>query len=215
VTPFSVNTLIKSLMIGSLLVAALAPARADDAQDGGGTGRTKVYKIRATDKLSITIFQEDDLSTISRVDAKGTVNLKLVGEIRVRGMTLDEAERAIEKAYQDGLFLRKPAVTVSIEDYAPREVSIQGQVKNPGRYPLPIEATMSVLDLVTRAGGFTDTAQGTAVRITRILPDGSTRVITLDVESLIKGRSNAKTNGENNALLLEPDDIVYVPERII
>jgi hypothetical protein len=35
------------------------------------------------------------------------------------------------------------------------------------------------------------------------------------VESLIKGRSNAKTNQENNALLLEPDDIVYVPERII
>jgi polysaccharide biosynthesis/export protein len=106
-------------------------------------------------------------------------------------------------------------VTVAIEDYAPREVSIQGQVKNPGRYPLPIESSMSVLDLVTKAGGFTDTALGTGVRITRILSDGSTRVITLDVESLIKGKSNAKTNGENNALLLEPDDIVYVPERII
>jgi len=88
-------------------------------------------------------------------------------------------------------------------------------VKNPGRYPLPVESTMSVLDLVTKAGGFTDTAQGTAVRVTRIQPDGSTKVITLDVESLIKGRSNAKTNGDNNALLLEPDDIVYVPERII
>jgi len=74
---------------------------------------------------------------------------------------------------------------------------------------------MTVLDLVTRAGGFTDTAEGTAVRVTRILPDGSTRVITLDVESLIKGKGNAKSNGENSALVLEPDDIVYVPERII
>jgi polysaccharide biosynthesis/export protein len=215
VTHRHVNTLLKSILAFALLAAMLAPARAQDAQAGGGSNRSKAYKIRATDKLSITIFQEDDLSTISRVDAKGTVNLKLVGEIRVRGLTLDEAERVIENAYKDGLFLRKPEVTVAIEDYAPREVSIQGQVKNPGRYPLPIESTMSVLDLVTKAGGFTDTAQGTAVRITRILPDGSTRVITLDVESLIKGRSNAKTNGENNALLLEPDDIVYVPERII
>ena len=208
------HTLLKFLAVGALLVAAAAPARAQDAS-AGGTGRTKVYSIRSTDKLRITIFQEDDLSTMCRVDAKGTVNLPLVGEIRVRGMTLSEAEQAIETAYKNGRFLRKPEVTVAIDEYAPREVSIQGMVKNPGRYPLPIESSMSVLDLVTRAGGFTDTAQGTAVRITRILPDGSTRVITLDVESLIKGKSNAKTNGENNALILEPDDIVYVPERII
>jgi len=33
--------------------------------------------------------------------------------------------------------------------------------------------------------------------------------------SLIKGKSDAKTTEENNALLLQPDDIVYVPERII
>jgi polysaccharide export outer membrane protein len=209
------NTLFKTIMYGALMVAALVPARAEDSSSSGGSSRQKVYNIRATDKLRITIFQEDDLSTISRVDAKGTVNLPLVGEIRVRGLTLSQAERAIENAYKDGRFLRKPEVTVAVDDYAPREVSIQGQVKNPGRYPLPIESTMSVLDLVTKAGGFTDTALGTGVRITRILPDGSTRVITLDVESLIKGRSDAKTNGENNALLLEPDDIVYVPERII
>jgi polysaccharide biosynthesis/export protein len=201
-------------MFGAMISAALVPARAEDAPAGGGA-KQKIYNIRATDKLRITIFQEDDLSTLCRVDAKGTVNLPLVGEIRVRGLTLSEAERTIENAYKDGRFLRKPEVTVAVDDYAPREVSIQGQVKNPGRYPLPIESTMSVLDLVTKAGGFTDTALGTGVRITRILPDGSTRVITLDVESLIKGRSNAKTNGENNALLLEADDIVYVPERII
>jgi polysaccharide export outer membrane protein len=210
-----VNTLLKSLIAGALMVAALLPARAENASPTPSPGRQKVYNIRATDKLRITIFQEDDLSTVCRVDAKGTVNLNLVGEVRVRGLTLSEAERVIENAYRDGRYLRKPEVTVAVDDYAPREVSIQGQVKNPGRYPLPIESTMSVLDLVTRAGGFTDTALGTGVRITRILPDGSTRVITLDVESLIKGKSNAKTNGENNALLLEADDIVYVPERII
>jgi polysaccharide export outer membrane protein len=139
----------------------------------------------------------------------------LVGEVRVSGQTLSDAERAIEAAYRDGRFLRNPQVTVSVEEYAPREVSINGQVKNPGRFPLPVESSMTVLDLVTKAGGFTDTAQGTEVRVTRILPDGSTRVITLDVESLIKGKGDTKNNEENSALLLEPDDIVYVPERII
>jgi len=195
-----------------LLLATTAGAQSNPAPKDA---KSQAYYIRAIDQLRISVFGEDDLSTISRVDAKGTVNLPLVGEIRVSGQTLSQAERTIEQAYRDGRFLRKPQVTVAIEAYAPREVSIQGQVKNPGRYPLPIESTLSVLDLVTKAGGFTDTAQGTAVKITRILPDGSTRVISLDVESLIKGKSNAKNTGENEALLLQPDDIVYVPERII
>jgi polysaccharide export outer membrane protein len=210
-----VNSPYKLLMACVLVAAALAPARAADTRAQDNSGNQKAYFIRSNDRLRISVFQEDDLSAVSRVDAKGTVNLPLVGEIRVRGMTVSEAERTIETAYKDGRYLREPEVTVAVDEYAPREVSIQGQVKNPGRFPLPIESSMSVLDLVTKAGGFTDTAQGTAVRITRILPDGSTRVITLDVESLIRGKSSAKTNGENNALILEPDDIVYVPERII
>jgi polysaccharide export outer membrane protein len=210
-----VNTLLKAAAVVSLLVAVLAPVRADSSASRSGSNRATAYKIRTTDKLRISIFQEDDLSTICRVDAKGTVNLPLVGEVRIYGQTLDQAEQTIEEAYINGRFLRKPEVTVAVEEYAAREVSIQGQVKSPGRYPLPVESSMSVVDLVTRAGGFTDTAQGTAVRVTRIQPDGSTKVITLDVESLIKGKSDAKTNEDNNALILEPDDIVYVPERII
>lgn len=208
--PVPVRSLPKILVLACLALAAVL--RAADTAD---SKKTQSYNIRTTDKLSIRVFQEDDLTTICRVDAKGTVNLPLVGEVRVYGQTLSQAERTIEKAYRDGLFLRHPEVTVSVEEYAAREVSVQGQVKNPGRYPLPVEATFSVVDLVTRAGGFTDTAQGTAVRVTRILPDGSTKVITLDVESLIKGKSSTKTSEENSALMLEPDDIVYVPERII
>jgi polysaccharide export outer membrane protein len=210
------NPALRTLIAAAALLSAALPAgRADQAQDQAGAGRAPAYRIRSTDKLDIRVFQEDDLTTISRVDSKGTVNLPLVGEVRVSGQTLSDAEQTIETAYINGRFLRHPEVTVAVEEYAPREVSINGQVKNPGRFPLPVESTMTVLDLVTRAGGFTDTAQGTAVRVTRILPDGSTRVITLDVESLIKGKGNAKSNGENSALLLEPDDIVYVPERII
>ena len=209
------NSAFMSLMAAAAFAAAPAAAWAEAPAAAAGADRTQTYRIRTTDKLSIRVFQEDDLSTICRVDAKGTVNLPLVGEVRIYGQSLSQAERTIEAAYKDGRFLRKPEVTVTVEEYAPREVSIQGQVKNPGRYELPVEATISVLDLVTKAGGFTDTAQGTAVRVTRILPDGSTKVITIDVESLIKGKGNVKTNGQDSSLLLEPDDIVYVPERII
>jgi len=172
-----------------------------------------VYRIATNDRLRIGVFQEPDLDMIARVDVQGTVNLPLLGLIKLNNMTIPQAELAIEDAYRNGRYLRNPEVTISVEEYTPREVSIHGQVKNPGRYPLPIEQTMSVLELVTRAQGFTDTAKGTAVTITRIKDDGTKEVFIVDVESLIKGKNKAKA--EDSSQILLPDDIVYVPERLI
>jgi len=170
------------------------------------------YRITLTDLLRVDIYQEDDLRTMSRVDAKGNINLPLVGEVRVVGLTVSDAQKAVENAYRDGRYLRDPQVTINIESYASREVSIQGQVRSPGRYPLPIETNMTVLELVTKAGGFTDTAKGTAVNITRVTADGKKQVFTIDVDSLIKGKDKASIS--DNSLVIEPGDIVYVPERI-
>jgi len=61
--------------------------------------------------------------------------------------------------------------------------------------------------------GFTETARGTAVKVTRTMPDGSTKVFTLDVDSAIKGKD--KSTSGDAAFVLEPDDIIYVPEKII
>ena len=186
--------------------------RADDRTQVPSNQAVLAYTITLTDLLRVDIYQEDDLKTMSRVDAKGNVNLPLVGEVHVVGLTISDAQKAIENAYRDGRYLRTPQVTINVEAYASREVSIQGQVRSPGRYPLPIETSMTVLELVTKAGGFTDTAKGTAVNITRITTDGKKQVFTIDVDSLIKGRDKASIG--DNSLMLQPGDIVYVPERI-
>ena len=141
------------------------------------------------------------------------INLPLVQELRVDGLTINEAERMVENAFREGRFLRKPQVTITVEDYGPREVTIGGSVKVPARYPLPLETSMTLLDLVSKAGGFMDTAKGTAVRVTRIQPDGSVTTLVFDVESILKGKKDARA--EDSSLVLEPNDIVYVPERII
>jgi polysaccharide export outer membrane protein len=172
-----------------------------------------VYKIRAADRLGVRIFQEEDLNSTPRVDSRGIINLPLVQELRVDGLTVTEAERLVGNAYREGRFLRNPQVTITVEDYGPREVTIGGSVKIPARYPLPLETSMTLLDLVSKAGGFTDTAKGTAVRVTRIQPDGSVTTLVFDVESILRGRKDARA--EDSSLALEPNDIVYVPERII
>lgn len=172
-----------------------------------------VHTLALADLVRIAVFQEDDLTSLRRIDARGYVNLPLIGEIAIGGLTVVEAQAAIERAYRDGRFLRKPQITVSVEEYAPREVSIQGRVRSPGRYTLPIESTYTVVELVTKAGGIDDIGKGSAVTVTRILPDGTKKVFTVDVDSVIRGRKDAKI--EDTTLLLQPGDIIYVPERLI
>jgi len=172
-----------------------------------------VHTLALADRVRVAVFQEEDLTSLTRIDARGRINLPLIGEIAVGGMTVVEAQAAIEQSYREGRFLRNPQVTVTVEEYAPREVSIQGRIRNAGRYTLPIESTYTVVELVTKAGGIDDIGKGSSVTVTRILPDGTKKVFTVDVDSVIKGRKDAKV--EDTTLLLQPGDIVYVPERLI
>jgi polysaccharide export outer membrane protein len=200
-------------LLGAFAIASTTHAADNKTSAKDADKNAFIYRLTVTDRVRVSIFQEEDLAEIVRVDARGNINLKLVGDLHIAGLTVNDAQRAIEQAYRDERFLRNPQVTLSIEEYAPREVSIQGQVKAPGRFLLPIESTWSVVELVTRAGGLTDIAKGSSVVVTRINAEGKKVTYTIDVESVIRGKK--ASNAENSSLPLEPGDIVYVPERII
>jgi polysaccharide biosynthesis/export protein len=204
----------KSRHLLLLLLSVLTLLVPAAAQNEGDSKKSYIHRLQLADKLRISVYQEDDLTTQTRIDAHGRINLPLIGEVVVGNLTVNEAQDAIQRGYRDGRFLRNPQVTVTVEEYAAREVSIQGQIRNPGRYTLPIESTFTVVELVTKAGGITDIGKGTAVTITRLNRDGSQKTFVVDVESLIRGKKGQGKN-EDNILLLEPGDIVYIPERLI
>lgn len=199
-----------SFLLAGLILPLLLAAAGGDSENK----KSYIHRLQLADKIRIAVYQEDDLTTQTRIDALGRINLPLIGEVPIGGLTINEAQQTIERSYRDGRFLRNPQITITVEEYAAREVSIQGQIRNPGRYTLPIESTFTVVELVTKAGGITDIGKGTAVTITRLNADGSQKSFVVDVESLIKGKKGAGKN-EDNILLLEPGDIVYIPERII
>jgi polysaccharide export outer membrane protein len=203
-----------ALAVGVPALASAAPqAPAGEAPAPAGPSKNFIYKLTPSDRIRIMVYSEPDLSAIARIDANGNVNLYLVGDVHVAGYTENEAQKVIETAYHDGRFLRSPKVTISVEDYAPRTVTVDGQVKSPGPISLPTESTLTVYQAIIRAGGFTDVAKGSAVSVTRVMPDGTKKVFTVNVDSLIRGKDRDKT--EDNTLLLEPGDIIYVPERLI
>jgi polysaccharide biosynthesis/export protein len=172
------------------------------------------YRITRGDTVSVNVFGEPDLSGGGkRVEAVGTINLPHIGDVRLVGLTIKEAQESIEKAYREGRILRNPTVTVVIENYAPRVVRISGKINTTGPFEIPPDTEMTISELIFKANGFQETAKGTAVRVTRTMPDGSLKVFTLDVESAMKGKTKATPEGA--AFVLEPDDLVFVPEKII
>jgi polysaccharide export outer membrane protein len=207
----------KSARLFFLLIAGLALGAGLSAF-GQGAAKSEgkknyVHTLSLADRVRVVVYQEEDLTSLVRIDARGRINMPLLGEIAIGGMTVAEAQTAIETAYKDGRYLRNPQVTISVEEYAPREVSISGAIRSPGRYTLPVESTFTVVELVTKAGGITDIGKGTAVSVTRILPDGTKKVFTVDVDSAIKGKKN--TREEDSSFMLLPGDNVYVPEKLI
>jgi polysaccharide biosynthesis/export protein len=202
-----------TFLVPFLIAAAVLRAQAPAAPTAAEL-KALPYKISHSDIVSVSVFGEAELTVGNkRVEANGTVNLPLIGDVRIAGLTKLEAQATIEKAYIDGRYLRDPKVTITIDTYAARRVSIMGKIVTSGTYDLPPDAAWTLKDLVLKAGGFQETAKGTAVRVTRTMPDGTLKKFEFDIDSIIKGKSGA--NSEAGQFILEPGDIIYVPEKII
>src|SRR6185312_15892074 len=91
-------------------------------------------------------------------------------------------------------------------------VAITGQIKKPGRYSLPAEGPMSIVDLVGRAGGFTDIAKSEDVTIARRAEQSREKtIIHVDVRAIIQ--RTGELRADDPSLMLHAGDLVYVPER--
>lgn len=210
----SFRLLLAFVALAARAFAAAAPAVATPESPAVEPPKTIAYRISPGDKVSIAIIGESEYNAANkRVDATGNVNLALIGDVRIAGLTVVSAQTAIETAYKEGRIFRNPQVSLNIEEYTPREVNISGMVKQPGKYPLPPEAVMTLKDLVLRAGGFMDTANGRKVRVSRPQPDGTSKIFTKDIDSVI--RSKDTKNSTDGAFVLEPGDVVYVDEKMI
>jgi polysaccharide export outer membrane protein len=168
------------------------------------------YRLFSRDLVRVAVQGEPDVSVERRIDGLGEINVPLLGQIKVAGLTPAETQVAIAKRYvADEIFVR-PEVVVSVLEYSPKELMVLGQVGKQGKQVLPPEAVaMPVIEAITAAGGFTRIAKGDAVKVTRKDDKGGEQVFTVNVEKMIEGRA---AGGE--AFQLQPGDVVFVPERV-
>ena len=98
-----------------------------------------------------------------RVTESGTINLSIVGEIKVAGKTLSQIESAIIDAYYPAYAVTRPSVFVRVAEYKTVKVSVSGAVQKPGIYSLRSDQ-MSLVALLMEAGGIVDDG-ATVIRI--------------------------------------------------
>jgi polysaccharide export outer membrane protein len=135
----------KRILVGLFLLAAAAAAWAQSAE-----GRAD--KLGVGDALRITVFQQPDLTTEGRISERGTINMPLLGEVKVTGLSASDAGARIATELKDGKFLKNPQVSVAVTTLRSRQVNILGLVARPGRYALD-EASSQLSDVIAAAGG--------------------------------------------------------------
>jgi polysaccharide export outer membrane protein len=159
------------------------------------------HVITPGDVLEISVFQADELSTRERVNDFGSVALPLVGAVPVAGLTTSGAEGRIADAL-GGDYLQDPQVNVFVTDFADLEVSVGGEVNEPGVFP--IRGRTTLLEGIALAGGTTRRAKETQVIVFRSKP--ASKTIDAYVVDLRKVQ-----RGELRDPLLAANDKIVVP----
>jgi polysaccharide export outer membrane protein len=104
------------------------------------------------DAVRVTVFQQPDLTTETRISDRGTIAMPLIGEVKVAGMSTAQAGGAIAKELKEGKFLKNPQVSVALTTLRSKQVSLLGQVARPGRYALD-DTSSRLADVIAAAGG--------------------------------------------------------------
>ncbi|WP_158941326.1 polysaccharide biosynthesis/export family protein [Granulicella sp. S190] len=173
-----------SLALGALLLSPLAiVAQGNGAPKVGGTstfdspgagdtdnpnGRHRMTTLTSIPEdfsnlklspgflLGMEVYDAPELSSDVRIDTLGNINVPMVGAVHVADKTLTEATVLIEQSLKDGKILNNPQVNLNITQYAGQNVSILGEVHNPGRVELL--ASHNLEDVIALAGGETQLA---------------------------------------------------------
>ncbi|AYL94600.1 polysaccharide biosynthesis/export family protein [Mucilaginibacter celer] len=188
----------------------------------GFTGSTDVYKIKAQDVLQVRNLQNikyivDDvpaspgtggaaastgtagLGQSYEVAEDGSVALPVIGRVTVAGLSRLEAANKIQDLYSKNL-IKNPIIDVKIINL---KVTVLGEVRRPGNYPL-IRDNTSLIDMLGEAGGITDKGNEKHIKIVRG-GVANPQILEIDLSDV-----NALTNP---AIMLQNQDVIYIEQN--
>jgi polysaccharide export outer membrane protein len=114
------------------------------------------YHVLPGDQLTVSVFGASDLDRTGVVDAAGDFSMPLAGTLHVAGKTPDEIIEDVQAKLRGG-YLKNPQVAVNVKEASAQQVvTIDGEVQQPGIYP--VSSHMTLQQAIATAKGATDTA---------------------------------------------------------
>lgn len=176
----------------------------DKSHDAGMTGGidSSLLKLGAGDLIDVNVYNVPELTTKARVGNSGDIYLPLIDYVHVGDLTVEEAQRMIEKRLADGSFVRNPHVTIFVDESTSQGVTMLGEIGRPGIYP--DVGDHKLYAMISQAGGFTQAA----ARKVSIARRNQTESINLDLP-----RNLADDLSKDVEVL--PGDTILVPRAPI
>jgi polysaccharide export outer membrane protein len=159
-----------------------------------------VYTLHVGDVISLTYRLTPEFNETVTVQPDGCVNLQIVGNVKVSGLTLDQVHSKIVGLASNQL--NHPELALTLKQFEQPYVVVAGEVDKPGKIDLHDDTT--ALQAVMLAGGFKDSARDTQVILFRHINSDTAEVHRLNLHD-IKKQSQLERDTE-----LEPGDMLLV-----
>lgn len=170
-----------------------------------GVSFAQDYIVGKGDVLRISVYENNDLTTIVRVSDEGSIVVPLLGKLTVKGLTVTEVSAKLSKLYADG-YIIDPQVNVFVQEYRSKNAVILGQIQNPGIYELREHTTF--FELISKAGGLTRDA-GYRATVKRQSDSSGQKIINIDIKKLIE-KGEAELNIE-----IKDGDSIYISKAAV
>jgi polysaccharide biosynthesis/export protein len=150
------------------LLALGSPRLVSAQQSVGPPAKEAEPVLQPGDLVRLRIWREPDLSGDYRLDEDGVAVFPKIGPLPVSRLSTDSLKTLLLSNYNQ--FLQNPAIEVTFL----RRINVLGEVKSPGLYD--VDPTMTVADVVARAGGVTPDGNSKKIELLRHGGGKSTRI---------------------------------------
>lgn len=158
------------------------------------------YLLGPGDTVRITVYNNPDLSTETRVSQDGNLTFPLLGAVLVGGSSVAQTEKKLASLLVEGGFVKQAQVNIIVTQFASQQVSLLGDINKPGRYPL--ENASTLFEVLAMAGGIGPNGSDIVTVLSK--QDGKTEKHDYDLPDLL-------LKGEGTGIMLNANDIIYVP----
>ena len=165
--------------------------------------RDQPYRLQPSDVLELEYEYTPEYNQTVTVGPDGTVTLRLVGTVKVEGLSLDEATSAIKA--KASVPLNNPELSLTLKEFVKPHFTIYGEVQKPGVYDM--HGGVTVLQAIAMSGGQKETSKQTEVVLLRKVNGDMAEVKVINTKTM------STADGVREDFALKPDDMIIVPKN--